>query len=59
MAFKIIWSRQARDDLREIVTFIAATNPSVRATHWATSPLRGLCTNGMHSVRQILPGTAL
>jgi plasmid stabilization system protein ParE len=23
MAFKIIWSRQARDDLRDIVTFIA------------------------------------
>jgi plasmid stabilization system protein ParE len=27
MAFKIIWSRQARDDLRDIVTFIAANNP--------------------------------
>jgi len=26
MAFKIIWSRQARDDLRDIVTFIAARN---------------------------------
>jgi addiction module RelE/StbE family toxin len=29
MAFKIIWSRQARDDLREIVSFIAANNPRV------------------------------
>ena len=27
MAFKMIWSLQARDDLREIVTFIAADNP--------------------------------
>jgi toxin ParE1/3/4 len=26
MAFKIIWSRQARDDLRDIVTFIAEHN---------------------------------
>jgi plasmid stabilization system protein ParE len=26
MAFKIIWSRQARDDLRDIVTFIAENN---------------------------------
>jgi len=29
MAFKIIWSRQARDDLREIVTFIAQDNPPI------------------------------
>ena len=29
MAHKIIWSLQARDDLREIVTFIAADNPTV------------------------------
>lgn len=29
MAHQIIWSLQARDDLREIVTFIAADNPSV------------------------------
>ena len=27
MAHKIIWSLQARDDLREIVLFIAADNP--------------------------------
>jgi plasmid stabilization system protein ParE len=26
MAFKIIWSRQASDDLRDIVTFIAENN---------------------------------
>jgi len=26
MAFKIIWSRQAREDLRDIVTFIALDN---------------------------------
>jgi toxin ParE1/3/4 len=26
MAFKIVWSRHARDDLRDIVTFIAANN---------------------------------
>ena len=26
MAFKIIWSREARDDLGEIVTFIARNN---------------------------------
>jgi plasmid stabilization system protein ParE len=26
MAFKIIWSRQARDDLRDIVTYIAEDN---------------------------------
>jgi plasmid stabilization system protein ParE len=26
MAFKIIWSRQARDDLRDIMSFIAANN---------------------------------
>ena len=24
MAFKIIWSKQAHDDLRDVVTFIAA-----------------------------------
>ena len=29
MAYQIIWSLQARDDLREIVTFIAADNPAV------------------------------
>ena len=29
MAFKIIWSFPARDDLREIVTYIAADNPTV------------------------------
>jgi plasmid stabilization system protein ParE len=28
MAFKIIWSEQAREDLREIVTFIALDNPT-------------------------------
>ena len=28
MAYQIIWSLQARDDLREIVTFIAADNPT-------------------------------
>jgi toxin ParE1/3/4 len=27
MAFKIIWSAQAREDLRDIVTFIAQDNP--------------------------------
>ena len=27
MAYKIIWSLQARDDLREIVSFIAADHP--------------------------------
>lgn len=32
MAFQIIWSLQARDDLREIVTFIAADNPAVAET---------------------------
>jgi plasmid stabilization system protein ParE len=26
MAFKIIWSQQARDDLRDIVTYIAENN---------------------------------
>ena len=29
MACKIIWSLQARDDLREVVSFIAADNPTV------------------------------
>jgi len=29
MAFKIIWSRQARDDLRDIVTYIAENNPLI------------------------------
>jgi len=29
MAFKIIWSRQARDDLRDIASFIAAKNRPV------------------------------
>jgi toxin ParE1/3/4 len=29
MAFKIIWSEQARDDLQSIVLFIAQDNPSV------------------------------
>jgi toxin ParE1/3/4 len=28
MAYKIIWSLQARDDLREVVLFIAAHNPT-------------------------------
>ena len=28
MAYKIIWSLQARDDLREIVLFITAHNPT-------------------------------
>jgi len=32
MAHKIIWSLQARDDLREIVLFIAANNPSAAQT---------------------------
>ena len=29
MAFKIIWSELARDDLRSVVLFIAQDNPSV------------------------------
>jgi len=29
MAFKIIWSEQARDDLQSIVLFIAQNNPPV------------------------------
>ena len=29
MAFKIIWSEQARDDLQSIVLFIARDNPPV------------------------------
>ena len=29
MAFKIIWSEQARDDLQAIVLFIARDNPNV------------------------------
>jgi len=29
MAFKIIWSEQARDDLQSIVLFIAQDNPNV------------------------------
>ena len=29
MAFKIIWAREAREDLREIVMFIAQDNPAV------------------------------
>ncbi len=29
MAHQIIWSLQARDDLREIVAYIAADNPTV------------------------------
>ncbi len=29
MAHKIIWSLQARDDLREVVSFIAADNPTI------------------------------
>jgi plasmid stabilization system protein ParE len=29
MAFKIIWSRQAREDLRDIVSFIALDNPPI------------------------------
>jgi plasmid stabilization system protein ParE len=29
MAFKIIWSEQARDDLQSIVLFIARDNPNV------------------------------
>ena len=32
MAFKIIWSKQARDDLQAIVLFIAQDNPSVAAS---------------------------
>lgn len=29
MAFQIVWSRQARDDLQSIVLFIAQDNPTV------------------------------
>ena len=29
MAFKIIWSEQAREDLRDIVSFIALDNPEI------------------------------
>jgi len=29
MAFKIVWSQQARDDLQAIVLFIAQDNPTV------------------------------
>ncbi|MBI3879200.1 MAG: type II toxin-antitoxin system RelE/ParE family toxin [Verrucomicrobia bacterium] len=32
MAHKIVWSLQARDDLREIVSFIAADNPTAAET---------------------------
>ncbi len=32
MAHKIIWSLQARDDLRDIVSFIATDNPTAAAT---------------------------
>ena len=32
MAGNIIWSLQARDDLREIVSFIAADNPALAET---------------------------
>jgi addiction module RelE/StbE family toxin len=32
MAFQVIWSRQAREDLQEIVTFIALDNPRVAET---------------------------
>jgi plasmid stabilization system protein ParE len=32
MAFKIIWARQAREDLRDIVTFIALDNPIAAET---------------------------
>ncbi len=32
MACKIIWSLQARDDLREVVSFIAADNPTIAET---------------------------
>ncbi len=32
MAFKIIWSEQARDDLQAIVLFIAQDNPPVAAS---------------------------
>jgi plasmid stabilization system protein ParE len=32
MAFKIIWSEQARDDLQAIVLFIAQDNPPVAET---------------------------
>ena len=53
MAHKIIWSLQARDDLREIVLFIAAHNPAAaehlgcglwrKRTHWRPFPsLAGL-----------------
>jgi len=31
MAFQIIWSQQARDDLQAIVLFIAQVNPTVAA----------------------------
>jgi toxin ParE1/3/4 len=29
MAFKIIWTRQSREDLQDIVQFIAADNPTI------------------------------
>ena len=32
MAFKIIWSEQARDDLQAIVLFIASDNPTAAAS---------------------------
>ncbi len=32
MAFKIIWSEQARDDLQSIVLFIAKDNPEAAAS---------------------------
>jgi addiction module RelE/StbE family toxin len=32
MAFQIIWSEQARDDLQSIVLFIAQDNPTVAET---------------------------
>jgi toxin ParE1/3/4 len=33
MAFKIIWSSQAFEDLRDIVTFIAQDNPKVAESY--------------------------
>lgn len=32
MAFKIVWSEQARDDLQSIVLFIARDNPEIAAS---------------------------
>jgi len=55
MAYKIIWSLQARDDLREIVSFIAADNPAVAESFGMQLMTRTDALASFPQLRRVVP----